>query len=82
MIRATFFAVGLWTLLCGLGLGVLDRGALRLDAALVDDLPFTRVRKDVLWFEPPLWLPFAAVSLGVVVTLYAAALPWRRAEDG
>ena len=80
MIRACFFAVGLWTLLCGLALSVLDRGALRLDAALAEDLPFTRARKDVLWFEPPLWVPFAAVSLGLVVTLYAAALPWRERE--
>ena len=80
MIRATFFAVGLWTLLCGAALAVVERGALRVDADLAEELPFTRVRRDVVWCEPPLWVPFAAVSLGLVVTLYAAALPWRSAE--
>ena len=76
MIRAAVFAVGLWCLLCGGVLCVVDRAALRLDADAARDVPFTRVRKGVGWFEPPLWTGFAGVSLGLVLTTYAAALPW------
>ena len=80
MVRACFFAVGLWVLLAGLSLTVVERSTLRLNADWEADLPFTRADGDALRLEPPLWVPFAATSLGLVMTLYAAALPWRTAE--
>ena len=80
MVRALFFAVGLWALLGGLTLALVERSRLRLDAAWEADLPFTVADGDTLWLEPPLWVAFAATSLGAVITLYAAALPWRTPE--
>ena len=81
MVRACFFAVGLWTLLAGLTLSLVETSTLRLDAKWEADLPFTRADGDALRLEPPLWVSFAATSLGLVVTLYAAALPWRTESD-
>ena len=80
MVRACFFALGLWTLLTGLALSLVERSTLRLSGEWEADLPFTRADGGELLLEPPLWVPFAATSLGVVVTLYAAALPWRTTE--
>ena len=80
MLRACFFALGLWVLLGGLSLATVERCALRLGPDWQSDLPFTSVQDETLWLAPPLWAPFAATSLGAVMTLYAAALPWRKAE--
>ena len=77
MIRASLFALGLWVFLGGLSLAAVQRCELRLDPDWREDLPFSSVENGALWLAPPLWVPFAATSLGAVVTLYAAALPWR-----
>ena len=81
MIRAFFFGLGLWTLLGGLSLAWVERAALRLPTGAADDVPFARVADGTVWWEPPQWVPFAAASLGAVVTLYAAALPGRVRDE-
>ncbi|NNJ23979.1 hypothetical protein [Alienimonas chondri] len=81
VLRACFFAVGLWVLLGGLSLAFVERCSLRLGPDWDGDLPFTSVEDETLWLDPPLWASFAATSLGAVMTLYAAALPWRPHDD-
>ncbi|QDT17367.1 hypothetical protein [Alienimonas californiensis] len=80
MLRACLFAVGLWGLLGGVTLSAIDRCALRLGPEWEEKLPFASVEDGTLWFAPPLWGSFAMASLGLVTTLYAAALPWHGRE--
>jgi hypothetical protein len=80
MVRAVFFAVGLFITLWGAGLLVVDKFVLNLK---VDALPqsgfrglfsgITPERKKVI--DPPDWAAFSLMSIGTVTMLYAVALP-------
>jgi hypothetical protein len=81
MMRATFFAIGLFVTLWGAGLLVVDKFELNAKA---DEVPrtgfrglFTSVttpeRKQVI--DPPEWAAFSLMSVGAVTMLYSVALP-------
>ena len=80
MMRATFFAIGLFIALWGGGFLLVDKLVLHIKA----DTPaqggfrglFSGVspeRKKVI--DPPDWAAFSLMSVGTVTMLYAVALP-------
>lgn len=79
MLRAMFFAVGVFTVLCGLLLFQVDQIVLVRTPA--GDGPGDRVaawrRDGSATVDPPAWLPYSLTSTGLVTMLYALALPRR-----
>lgn len=83
MVRATFFAAGLFVALVGGGFLLVDKVVLnvRPDAPQMEGFRglfsgVTPDRKAV--FDPPDWAAFSMMSIGTVTMLYAAALPKRQ----
>ena len=83
MIRALFFAVGLWLVLTGGTLLAVERVTLRVPDGVTEPVVSLAVVAEdgTQTVAPPQWVGFAVTSLGAVVTLYAAALPGRRDEE-
>ena len=80
MMRATFFAVGLFIALWGGAFLVIDKFVLASDEAPVQagfrglfGGGATAAKKKVL--DPPDWAAFSLMSVGTVTMLYAVALP-------
>ena len=80
MMRATFFSIGLFVTLWGVGLLLVDKFELHSKAE--QQQPggfrglFTAVspeRKQVI--DPPDWAAFSLMSVGTVTMLYSVALP-------
>jgi len=82
MLRSTFFAAGLFVLLCGISL-------FYVEAIHYKKLPLSKDETGVRGFfsrvapvvdnkrvvEPPDWVAFSLMSVGSVTMLYAVALP-------
>jgi hypothetical protein len=79
MLRATFFAIGMFAVLNGMLLFQVDQLVLLRTPAgdgLGDRLAEWR-GNDSAVFDPPDWLPYSLASTGMVTLLYAIALPKR-----
>lgn len=79
MWRATFFAIGVFTVLTGLLLFQVDQVVLLRTPdgdGLGDRLAAWR-SDDSATVDPPDWLPYSLASTGIVTLLYAIALPKR-----
>lgn len=81
MLRAMFFAMGMFAALCGGVLFQVDRVVLTSSAAetpVAASLTRTRPggRREI---DPPAWLPYTLASTGVLTMLYALALPKKAA---
>jgi hypothetical protein len=84
MIRAAFFATGLFVTLVGSGFLAVDKMILnvREDAPQMEGFRglFSATPHDhKVVFDPPEWAAFSMMSIGTVTMLYAAALPKRNA---
>jgi hypothetical protein len=84
MVRATFFAMGLFVSLVGGSFLLVDKVVLnvRPDAAQVEGfrgLFSAQTPDSKAVFDPPDWAAFSMMSIGTVTMLYAAALPRRQA---
>jgi hypothetical protein len=80
MVRATFFAIGLFVTLWGVGLLFVDKMVLTVKAASIPQTGFrglfTAVATDKPQvIDPPEWAAFSLMSVGTVTMLYAVALP-------
>ena len=80
MVRAVFFAIGLFIALWGGSFLVIDKLVLSTDAENPSQGGFrgllgsvTPARKKVI--DPPDWAAFSLMSVGTVTMLYAVALP-------
>lgn len=80
MLRATFFAVGLFTTLWGIGLLFVDKMVLKVDSDAAQQSGFRGLftavapeRSRVI--DPPDWAAFSLMSVGAVTMLYSVALP-------
>ncbi|MGQ0637684.1 MAG: hypothetical protein ACT4QC_24160 [Planctomycetaceae bacterium] len=80
MVRATFFAVGLFVTLWGVGLLFVDKFVLTMKSEMPQPSGFrglftaiTPERKQVI--DPPEWAAFSLMSVGTVTMLYSVALP-------
>src|SRR5262245_23188642 len=80
MVRATFFAVGLFITLWGVGLLFVDKMVLNMKGEAVKQSGFRGLfaavapeQKKVL--DPPDWAAFSLMSVGTVTMLYSVALP-------
>lgn len=80
MMRATFFAIGLFIALWGAGFLVVDKLVLSMESESSAQGGFrglfggvTPARKKVI--DPPDWAAFSLMSVGTVTMLYAVALP-------
>ena len=80
MMRATFFAIGLFVTLWGGGLLLIDKFELHGKAEEPRPTGFrglftavTPERKQVI--DPPEWAAFSLMSVGTVTMLYSVALP-------
>ncbi len=80
MLRASFFAAGLFVLLCGISLLFVDK----LVLANLEDEPAEADVQGLLTTEPadednildpPDWVAFSLMSVGSVTILYSVALP-------
>ncbi|MEW4488830.1 hypothetical protein AB1L42_12155 [Thalassoglobus sp. JC818] len=79
MIRSAFLTVGLYMLLCGVVLCVVEEVVFN---AKISETPapvvelLTRVADNGLrTFHPPEWMAFTFVGVGAVTMMYAIALP-------
>jgi len=84
MMRATFFAIGLFVALWGGAFIVIDKVELASDGAPVQAgfrglfrRTAAPARKRVV--DPPDWAAFSLMSVGAVTMLYAVALPKKQA---
>jgi hypothetical protein len=80
MVRAVFFAFGLFVTLWGAGFLVVDKFVLNLKADAIQPSGFRGLftavspeRKKII--DPPDWAAFSLMSVGTVTMLYAVALP-------
>lgn len=80
MMRATFFAIGLFVTLWGVGFLMVDKMVLKMKADPAPQGGFrglfnavTPERQQVL--DPPDWAAFSLMSVGTVTMLYSVALP-------
>lgn len=80
MMRATFFAIGLFVTLWGVGLFFVDQFVLTVKSPAPQQTGFrglftaiTPDRKQVI--DPPEWAAFSLMSIGTVTMLYSVALP-------
>ena len=80
MMRATFFAIGLFIALWGGGFLVIDKLVLSTDSGPTAQGGFRGLfggvapaRQKVI--DPPDWAAFSLMSVGTVTMLYAVALP-------
>lgn len=82
MIRAFFFAIGVFTALVGGELLLLDRAVLNLDQrspvtrSLWSRGRYPTAQKRV--FAPPDWAGWSLLSAGAVTTLYSLAIPRKK----
>ena len=85
MFRAMFFSVGMYVVLCGATLLVVDELVLNLKSesrSLANTRFFTTVnanRQRVV--DPPDWAAYCLMSLGSVTVLYAVALPRKKSHS-
>lgn len=80
MLRASFFAAGLFVLLCGISLLFVDKLVLanmedEPAEADVQGLLATEPADEDNILDPPDWVAFSLMSVGSVTILYAVALP-------
>jgi hypothetical protein len=80
MMRATFFSIGLFITLWGIGFLVVDKMVLnmRSDAAQQSGFRglFSAVSPErARVIDPPDWAAFSLMSVGTVTMLYSVALP-------
>jgi hypothetical protein len=80
MMRATFFAIGLFVTLWGVSFLVVDKIELNMKSEAVPQNGFRGLfnavgpdRKKVV--DPPDWAAFSLMSVGTVTMLYSVALP-------
>lgn len=80
MLRATFFAVGLFVTLWGVGCLFVDRFELNMRSDIAPQSGFRGLfssiapeRKKII--DPPDWAAFSLMSIGTVTMLYSVALP-------
>jgi hypothetical protein len=85
MLRAMFFSTGMFVVLCGASLLLVDQLVLNLKSekpSLTDTRFFSTVnanRQRVI--DPPDWAAYCLMSLGSVTVLYAVALPRKKSHD-
>lgn len=85
MIRAIFFASGLFVALCGLSFQLVDKMVLTASATEPEEqrprefrgLFMEESTKEEKIFNPPEWTAWCLMSVGTVTMLYSVALPKR-----
>ena len=84
MIRAIFFAGGLFVALCGVSFLMVDKMVLTASASKPEErtrefrgLFMEDADSDRNVFSPPEWAAFCLMSVGTVTMLYSVALPKR-----
>jgi len=84
MIRAIFFAGGLFVALCGVSFLMVDKMVLTASASEPEQRPrefrglfMEKSTDDKKVFNPPEWAAFCLMSVGTVTMLYSVALPKR-----
>jgi hypothetical protein len=84
MIRAIFFAGGLFVALCGTSFLMVDKMVLTASASHTEErtrefrgLFMEDADSDRKVFNPPEWAAFCLMSVGTVTMLYSVALPKR-----
>lgn len=84
MVRAFFFALGLFLCLIGAELFLVDRAVLNLreEPGRNGSRWSMRGRGRQRLFNPPDWAPWAATSAGAVIVLYSIALPKKSSSKG
>jgi hypothetical protein len=80
MMRATFFAIGLFVTLWGVGFLVVDKMVLKMNADAAQQTGFRGLFTSVApeksrVIDPPDWAAFSLMSVGTVTMLYSVALP-------
>ncbi len=82
MLRAFFFAIGVFTSLVGAECLLVDRAVLNIDRSISTQRRiFPMVRSSVgqkRVVDPPDWMGWSLISTGAVTTLYSLALPRRK----
>jgi hypothetical protein len=87
MVRSTFFALGLFTAMCGASFLVVDKFVLNVKSKSLKKQEGVRAlfvsvtpdRQQV--FDPPQWFAFSMMSAGSVTMLYSIALPKKGKKD-
>jgi hypothetical protein len=86
LIRLCFFAEGVLVLLVGLALVFVDRFvtvSLAAESQRSFEFAWTTVNAELQYvFDPPEWVGYALVSVGVITVLYTIALPRRKRGEG
>ena len=85
MIRAIFFAGGLFVALCGTSFLMVDKMVLTASASQTEErtrefrglFMEEEAQTDRKVFNPPEWAAFCLMSVGTVTMLYSVALPKR-----
>lgn len=80
MMRATFFAIGLFVTLWGVGFLVVDKFVLKANSEATQTTGFRGLFTAVApestrVIDPPDWAAFSLMSVGTVTMLYSVALP-------
>lgn len=80
MMRATFFAIGLFVTLWGVGFLVIDKVVLKMNGEAAQQTGFRGLFTAVApeksrVIDPPDWAAFSLMSVGTVTMLYSVALP-------
>ena len=86
MVRAIFFAIGLFVAVCGGSLLKIDEVVLNASEDARQQpgfrgmfaMPYQQVQKRV---QAPQWAPFTLLSVGSVTMLYAVMLKRQKSED-
>lgn len=86
MIRAIFFAGGLFVALCGTSFLMVDKMVLTASASKTEErtrefrglFMEEEAQSDRKVFNPPEWAAFCLMSIGAVTMLYSVALPKRQ----
>jgi hypothetical protein len=82
MLRAFFFAVGVFTTFLGVECLLVDRAVLNIDRSISQQQRvFPMVRSSVgpkREVNPPEWLGWSLISAGAVTSLYSVALPKKK----
>lgn len=84
MLRAIFFAGGLFVALCGVSFLMVDKMVLTASAVELEERPrefrglfMEESIEEKKVFNPPEWAAFCLMSIGTVTMLYSVALPKR-----
>ncbi|MDA0810618.1 MAG: hypothetical protein O3B68_21710 [Planctomycetota bacterium] len=86
MIRAIFFAGGLFVALCGTSFLMVDKMVLTASASKTEErtrefrglFMEEEAQSDRKVFNPPEWAAFCLMSIGAVTMFYSVALPKRQ----